>query len=91
MEHHFIVQNLKCGGCGHSIKKGLQSIVGVRNVSVIPDTSEVNFETQSDQILGQVKEKLKEMGYPVMGTANTFRDKAISFVSCSKGKFGGSM
>ena len=79
------IENLKCGGCAATIKKGLLSIDGVSEVIVHVEDSivEVSVIQEATQ---EVKEKLSKMGYPEVGDANTLLHKAKSFVSCATGK-----
>ena len=80
-----IIENLKCGGCANSIKKGLLSIENVQEVDIDLDTSEVKVKMSQD-ILSLVKEKLSKLGYPEMGDKNTVLHKAKSYVSCAVGR-----
>ena len=80
------ILNLKCGGCANSIKKGLEQIDGVGEVSVDLETSNVQVETTDETVLETVKSKLSSMGYPEVGDANTVIHKAKSFVSCATGR-----
>lgn len=83
----FEVQNLKCGGCGNTIKKGVLSVSGVKSVDVDVEESIVSFECDGDEkVKDVVKEKLSELGYPVVGDKNTIGKKAKSFVSCAVGR-----
>jgi copper chaperone CopZ len=80
------IENLKCGGCANSVKKGLLIIEGIDNIEVNIETSEVSFDVVSDDLVSVVKEKLATMGYPEVGDANTLIHKAKSFVSCATGR-----
>ncbi len=80
------ILNLKCGGCANSIKKGLLTIEGTREVSVDLENSIVTVEVAEDAMLNLVREKLSAMGYPEVGDANTLLHKAKSFVSCANGR-----
>lgn len=79
------IENLKCGGCAATIKKGLLAVDGVTDVNVNVDESLVEVNTKSD-VITAVKEKLAKMGYPEVGDVNTFLHKAKSYVSCATGK-----
>jgi copper chaperone len=79
------IENLKCGGCAATIKKGLLSLYGVSEINVNVEDSTVSFKAITDVIL-EVKEKLSRMGYPEVGDANTLLHKAKSYVSCATGK-----
>jgi len=80
------ILNLKCNGCANSIKKGIASIEGVKEVSVDLETSKVTVDTSEEAILINVKEKLSKMGYPEVGDTNSVLHKAKSFVSCATGR-----
>jgi len=80
------ILNLKCGGCANSIKKGILTIDGIDEVSVDLETSKVTVNTDDEQVVLKVKEKLSSMGYPEVGDSNTVLHKAKSFVSCATGR-----
>lgn len=80
------IENLKCGGCANTIKKGILSISGINNVDINLDNSEVNIDSDDASILKTVKEKLSKMGYPEMGDPNSIMKKAKSYVSCAVGR-----
>ena len=48
--------------------------------------SSVTFIYESLEKLVEVKDKLKSLGYPEDGEANTLGSKAKSYVSCAIGK-----
>lgn len=85
MTQEIIIENLKCGGCANTIKKGVLSIDDVESVEVNLETSQVKYTTSED-VLNEVKEKLSKIGYPVAGEKNTVVHKAQSFVSCAVGR-----
>ena len=80
------VQNLKCGGCANTITKNIATIEHVSNVVVTVDESSVAFDCDTTETIQLVKDKLKVLGYPEDGTANTLGSKAKSYVSCAIGK-----
>jgi len=80
------VLNLKCNGCANTITKGLLSLEGINDVSIDVATSNVSFDSNNEEILKMVKEKLASMGYPEVGDTNTIVHKAKSFVSCATGR-----
>ncbi|RAK25154.1 copper chaperone CopZ [Flavobacterium aquaticum] len=86
METTIHIQNLKCGGCANTITKGISSIEAVQNVSVNVDESTVTFSYETEAQVNEVKNKLKSLGYPEDGEANTLGAKAKSYVSCAIGK-----
>lgn len=85
METKVYIENLKCGGCAATIKKGILSVENVTDVDVNIEDSLVSV-TSSKDVTENVKEKLSKMGYPEVGDTNTIVHKAKSFVSCATGK-----
>ena len=86
MTHTFEVENIKCGGCMSSIRKGLEQMPGVQ--AARPDntngTVEVDFEESIVDEMA-IADKLADMGYPLVGE-NTLGKKAKSYVSCMVGR-----
>ena len=80
------IENLKCGGCANTIKKGMLSIVGIKDVTINVESSEVSIDTDDASILKTVKQKLSSMGYPEVGDPNSVLKKAKSYVSCAVGR-----
>jgi hypothetical protein len=80
------IQNLKCGGCANTITKNVSSIDAVTEVLVNVEKSAISFDYPSEEKLIEVKEKLKTLGYPEDGEANSLGSKAKSYVSCAIGK-----
>lgn len=85
METKIYIENLKCGGCAATIKKGILSLENVDEVEVNVDESLVKVISSSDES-NAIKEKLSKMGYPEVGDKNTMIHKAKSYVSCATGK-----
>ncbi|MDG1039818.1 MAG: heavy-metal-associated domain-containing protein [Polaribacter sp.] len=85
MNTKIYIENLKCGGCAATIKKGILSVNGVSDIAVNVDDSFVEITSDTENI-DAVKEKLSKMGYPEVGDKNTVLHKAKSFVSCATGK-----
>ena len=79
------IENLKCGGCAATIKKGILGIDSVSDVDVNVETSEVKV-SHTDNVVDHIKEKLSKLGYPEAGDKNTVLHKAKSFVSCAVGR-----
>ena len=79
------IENLKCGGCAATIKKGILGIDSVSDVEVNVETSEVKVSHTND-VINNIKEKLSKLGYPESGDKNTVLHKAKSFVSCAVGR-----
>jgi copper chaperone CopZ len=86
METTLQIQNLKCGGCANTIINQLSKLVGVSEVTVNNDTDEVSLNYDSESDLETVKNKLSDLGYPMVGESNTLPKKAKSFVSCAIGR-----
>jgi copper chaperone CopZ len=86
METKVIVQNLKCGGCANTISNQLNALNNISNINVQPEDSSVSFAYSNENDFILVKDKLKQLGYPVAGEANSYFNKAKSFVSCATGK-----
>ena len=79
------IENLKCGGCASTIKKGLSSIKGLQEIEIDIENSTISVNSNAT-ILEEIKSKLSALGYPVVGDKNTVIHKAKSFVSCAIGK-----
>lgn len=79
------IENLKCGGCAATIKKGILGIQSVSDVEIDLETSEVKVSHNED-VVSNIKEKLSKLGYPEAGDKNTVLHKAKSFVSCAVGR-----
>ena len=79
------IENLKCGGCATTIKKGLLSLNAVKEVTVDVENSIVSIISENDDF-ETIKEKLAKLGYPEVGYKNTVLHKAKSFVSCAVGR-----
>jgi copper chaperone len=80
------IQNLKCGGCAHTVTTKLSAIENIENVQVDVENDAVTFDFISETDLETVKQKLLTLGYPAVGEANPLSAKAKSFVSCAVGK-----
>ncbi|MFO0322512.1 MAG: heavy-metal-associated domain-containing protein [Bacteroidota bacterium] len=89
MKTKIIIDNIKCGGCASSIKKGMKSFAGVSEVTVDVEHESVEITHADHFPVETLKEKLSSMGYPEKGTLegfNKFAANAKSFVSCAIGK-----
>ena len=80
------VENLKCGGCASTIKKGLISIDGIETVDIVIESSEVTIQSDDEAVIESAIKKLSSMGYPQVGDPNSVLKKAKSYVSCAVGK-----
>jgi len=80
------VENLKCGGCGSSIKKGLLKFEEVETVDVDTVNSLVSviYNGEENEI-EKYKKKLSSLGYP-QSEDNNMISVAKSYVSCAIGR-----
>jgi copper chaperone len=84
----FDVENIKCGGCENTIRKGLGSIADVSEVQIDRDQQRITLlANEADR--GTIAEKLRSMGYPEQGSVAGLQSglaQAKSMVSCAIGK-----
>ncbi|MDD3517147.1 MAG: heavy-metal-associated domain-containing protein [Chromatiales bacterium] len=91
MEFSIEVDNIKCGGCANSIKKGLAEDARVQGVEVDVENGRVTVNA-ADDIRAEIARRLAGLGYPERGSVSgtdAFKAKAKSFVSCAVGRMGG--
>lgn len=86
MEATTQIQNLKCHGCANTIVTQLTKLSGISEVKVDNATHTVSFNYNSQKEFDFAKNKLSDLGYPMVGEANTFTKKAKSFASCAVGR-----
>ena len=86
MKATIIVQNLKCGGCARTITNKLSELENISEVHVLLKTSTVSFAYEDSGDALNVKDKLKDLGYPSIDCKNTIASKAKSYLSCATGK-----
>lgn len=86
MKVSIIIQNLKCGGCAHTITSKLSELDFISDLNVNVDESKVSFNYTNEMDALKVKGKLKALGYPSIDETNSLTTKAKSFVSCATGK-----
>ncbi len=80
------IQNLKCGGCANTVRKGLEGIAGISDVMVDNEASSVTFNYESLKDFSNAHEKLIGLGYPFEDDDNSIITKAKSYVSCAIGR-----
>ena len=80
------IQNLKCGGCAATIRKGLEQLEGISNVHVDNDQSSVSFTYNDEANYYAARNKLTHLGYPLLEDDNSLFTKAKSYVSCAVGR-----
>ncbi len=86
MKETLNIQNLKCGGCAHTITTRLDELEGISEVLVDNASHSVSFNYLESKDLVAVKRLLSKLGYPVIGQSNSVTKKAKSFVSCAIGR-----
>lgn len=79
------VENLKCSGCGNTIRRKVEAINGVEGVTVDEAACVVHVLHNGLLVEEEVFDVLKRAGYPKRGTGDIL-DKAVSYVSCAIGK-----
>jgi copper chaperone len=88
---NFDVENIKCGGCENTIRKGLSAIAGVSEVQIDRDQQRITLlANEADR--HTIAEKLRNMGYPEQGSVAGLQSglaQAKSMVSCAIGKVSG--
>ena len=86
------IDNLKCGGCGSTIKKTLKNIAGVEDVAIDFDKDEI-LVTHTEGVKRQVlTDALKRAGYPEKGTVEGLSALGLtakSYMSCAIGRMTG--
>jgi len=80
------IQNLKCGGCAATIRKGLEQLNGISAVHVDNDQSTVSFTYNKEANYYAAQKKLTHLGYPLIEDDNSLLTKARSYVSCAVGR-----
>ncbi len=86
MEITLEIQNLKCGGCAHTIIDKLSHIEYIRDVTINNEAYTVSFSYKDDKAFLEAKQLLHKIGYPIVGEKNALTTKAKSFVSCAIGR-----
>lgn len=86
MKYKLNLQNVKCGGCSSSITNAAINIEGITNVVVDENESTITFETDNENQINALTQKLSDIGYPLTGETNSTIQKAKSYVSCMIGR-----
>jgi len=79
------VENIKCGGCAHSIKTGLMKMQGINDVDVDIEQGIIHIDAHDQIDRDAIVSKLHSMGYPEPGKGSGLTT-ATSFVSCMIGR-----
>jgi len=61
------VEGMMCSGCENRIKNALQTIEGVEEVDANHNTGVVTIKTNQENIKSNVKNKIEEIGFTVIG------------------------
>ena len=80
------IQNLKCGGCAHTITTKLNELSQISDVLVDNERFSVTFTYATERALLEAKALLGKLGYPEVGDKNAITTKAKSLVSCAIGR-----
>ncbi|AUC81137.1 heavy-metal-associated domain-containing protein [Lacinutrix sp. Bg11-31] len=72
------VQNLKCGGCEHTIVNRLSEIVGVYDIDVDLVEETVGFTYNTPHDFEKAKHLLSRIGYPILGADNNLKAESQS-------------
>lgn len=86
MKTELTIQNLKCGGCAHTITTKISELDIIDTLEINIENSTVSFTYKDASDLDVVKKKLFSLGYPVKGDKNTVVSKVKSLMSCATGK-----
>lgn len=86
MKTKLYFQNLKCGGCAHTITSKLSELKSITDITVSNEDDSVSFDYQNETDLIEVKRVLSKIGYPEIGNDNSLGTKAKSYISCAIGK-----
>jgi copper chaperone len=87
MQQTLEVENIKCGGCAHTIKTKLQEKHGI-DAEIDIEHGVIRYDGDED-IRADALETLRGLGYPERGSAEgieAVKAKAVSFVSCAIGR-----
>ena len=87
----FDVENIKCGGCENTIRKGLASVANVSEVQIDREQQRITL-TGTVAERSAIFEKLRSMGFREQGSVAGFQSglaQAKSMVSCAIGKVSG--
>lgn len=80
-----IVENIKCGGCANSIRKGLGKVQDGVIIDVSIEEGKIHLESKEPISREAYTKVLHSMGYPEPGEGNML-NTAKSYVSCMIGR-----
>lgn len=90
MTYEISVENIKCGGCAHTITTRLNALETIKDCQVDIENGVISIAGDESH-RAEVASMLLKLGYPEKGTAEGLKAakaKAKSFVSCAVGKMG---
>ena len=84
MDFTYILNNIKCGGCAHTVEQKIKAINKQAVVNVDVESGSVSFDAPDEKIASNIVSDLAKAGY----TENdpTAIETAKSYVSCMIGK-----
>ncbi|MCB0660717.1 MAG: heavy-metal-associated domain-containing protein [Saprospiraceae bacterium] len=85
MDINIKVENIKCGGCAHTVSSSLLKLPHVESVDVEIEDGLVKVSGDEELDREALVKKLTSLGYPEEGKGNTLTT-ATSYVSCMVGK-----
>ena len=88
MTYEITVENIKCGGCAHTITSKLNNMDNIESCQVNIEAGVISINGDTAH-RAEVSQLLLKLGYPESGTAEGLKAakaKAKSFVSCAVGK-----
>lgn len=85
MKETYYIENIKCGGCSNTIHNAAMQVEGVVSATVDVENQSVEIESETQEAMVAVLQKLDKLGYPSVGNNNTLK-KARSYVSCALGR-----
>jgi len=84
MTHKYHLNNIKCGGCAHSVEQKILSVYPKASPKIDVESGEVSFEAPSQEIAQSILNALAKLGYTKYNP--TLLQTAKSYVSCMIGK-----
>lgn len=88
MNLEFDLMNVKCGGCGNSIRRAVLDIHGVESAHLDVDNGHLRVHA-AESLRGEIASRLLSLGYPEKGSVEglaALSAGAKSFVSCAIGR-----
>ena len=89
MSLEFDLMNVKCGGCGNSIRRAVLDIEGVSAARLDVDSGHLSVDAP-ESLRSAIAARLLKLGYPEQGSVEglaALSAGAKSFVSCAIGRF----